>query len=440
MKFGKMLAITISPTRKRLFENFTMLMVLQGMNYLFPLITLPYLVRILGPERYGLIAFAQALIGYFIMVTDYGFNLSATREISIHRDDKQKISEIFSSVMTVKFILMLMCFFILTAIIQIDKFKKDWLVYYFTFGIVIGQLLFPLWLFLGTENMKYITILMTIDRAVFTISIFVFIRTAQDYIYVPFLNSCGYLVSGILSLVVTIYHFKVKFHFPTKQNIFHQLRDSWNSFLGATSISLFSNTNTFLLGLFASNTAVGYYAAAEKLVNAILRLVQPVSQTLYPHISKMVVESKRKAVKFIQKSFYLVGIGSLLVSFAILIGAYQLVDLIFGEQYYQSIVVLKILSLSVFLTALSNIIGFQTMLTFKMDRVFSRILISAYLFNIICAIILAPILRHIGVAIGLVLTFLLVVFVMLWYLNSKGINIMTGKISQELENPPVSIF
>lgn len=440
MKFKNILAITVSPTGKRLFKNFTMLLVLQGMNYLFPLITLPYLVRVLGPERYGLIAFAQALIGYFIMVTDYGFNLSATREISIHRGDKQKISEIFSSVMTVKFIFTLICFFILTAIIQIDKFKKDWLVYYFTFGIVIGQILFPLWLFLGLENMQYITILMIIDRAVFTISIFVFIKTAQDYIYVPFLNSCGYLVSGILSLVVTIYHFKVKFHFPTKQNIFHQFRDSWNSFLGATSVSLFSNTNTFVLGLFASNTSVGYYAAAEKLVNAILRLLQPVSQTLYPHISKMAIDSKRKAVRFIQKSFYLVGIGSLLVSFSILIGAYQLVDLIFGEQYYQSIVVLKILSLSVFLTALSNIMGFQTMLTFRMDRVFSRILVFAYLFNIICVLILAPILKHIGVAIGLVLTFLFVIFVMLWYLNRNGINIVTGKISQELENSPVSIF
>lgn len=440
MKFKNILTVTVSPTGKRLFENFSMLMVLQGMNYLFPLITLPYLVRVLGPERYGLIAFAQALIGYFIMVTDYGFNLSATREISIHRGDKQKISEIFSSVMTVKFILMLICFFILTAIIQIDKFKKDWLVYYFTFGIVLGQLLFPLWLFLGMEKMKYITIIMVIDRAVFTFTIFAFIRTAQDYIYVPLLNSCGYLVSGILGFVVTICHFKIKFRFPTKQNIFHQFRDSWNSFLGATSISLFSNTNTFVLGLFASNTLIGYYAAAEKLVNAILRLLQPVNQTLYPHISKTVVESKRKAMKFIQKSFYLVGIGSLLVSFSIFMGSYQLVDLIFGKQYYQSIVVLKILSLSVFLTALSDIMGFQTMLTFKMDRVFARFWVTAYIFNIICALILAPLLKHIGVAIGFVLTFLLVVFVMVAYLFRKGINIVTGQISQELENQPVLIF
>jgi len=207
--------LTGSPTRKRLTGNFFSLSVLQALNYILPLITLPYLVRILGPEKYGLISFAQAFIGYFVVLTDYGFGLSATREISIHRENKEKVSEIFSSVMIIKFFLGVLSFIILGLVLAfVPKFGNDWLIYIFTFGMVLGNILFPVWFFQGMEKMKWITILNVISRVIFTICIFIFIHNEADYINVALINSLGYLVAGIISLWVVFKNFKVKFILP----------------------------------------------------------------------------------------------------------------------------------------------------------------------------------------------------------------------------------
>jgi PST family polysaccharide transporter len=405
-------------TKKRLAENFLSLSILQGLNYILPLITLPYLVRVLGPEKYGLIAFAQAFIGYFMILTDYGFNLSATREISINREDKQKVSEIFSSVLTIKFFLCILSFLILVSLLFIPKFKKDWLVYIFTFGMVLGNVLFPIWFFQGIEKMRYITILNIVAKSIFTVCIFIFIKKMSDFVYVPLINSLGYLVAGMLSLRIVFINFAVKFVIPSLEGIKHQLKEGWHIFISTVAISLYTISNTFILGLFTNNTIVGYYAAAEKIIRVIQSMLTPISQTVYPYISKLASESKEKALNFIKKLLKIIGLGSFIISFLIFIFSTQIVYILLGSHFQNSIIVLKILAFLPFIIGLSNVMGIQTMLTFGMKEVFSKIIISAGIINICLTLLLTPIFYHIGTSVSVLLTEIFVTFFMFVYLRN----------------------
>jgi len=425
----KVFKFQLDPDKKRLLENFLSLSVLQGANYILPLITLPYLVRVLGPEKFGLIAFAQAFIQYFNILTDYGFNLSATREISVYRKDKEKVSEIFSSVMVIKFGLIVISLFILLVLIfAIPKFRKDWPVYFFSFGMVLGNVLFPVWFFQGMERMKYITVLNIIAKGIFTICIFLFIRRMSDYLYVPLINSIGFLVAGGLSLRIIFKDFGIKFMFPSFEAVKHQLKEGWHIFVSTLAISLYTTSNTFILGLFADSMSVGYYAAAEKIIKAIQGLLSPISQTLYPYISKLASESREKALNFIRKLLKIISAIGFIISLLIFYFADFVVNIFLGSQYQQSIIVLRILAFLPFIIGLSNVFGIQTMLTFNLKQAFSEILILAGLLNIVLALILAPLYQHVGISIAVLITEVFVTFSMLVYLERKGIKILEGKV------------
>ena len=142
-------------TKHVLFKNFVALTSLQGINLILPFITLPYLTRVLGVSNYGVVVMVVSIMNLLFVICDYGFNLSSTKEISLHRNDKSKINDIFNSVFSIKFFLLGLSFLIiviLTNSVSVIELNKG--AYLMGFGIVIGQSLTPIWLFQGMEKMK----------------------------------------------------------------------------------------------------------------------------------------------------------------------------------------------------------------------------------------------------------------------------------------------
>ncbi len=284
--------------KKRLLSNFFSLSVLQGFTYVLPLLTLPYLVRTLGVETFGLVMFAQSFIMFFNILVDYGFALSATREISIHRNDKNKVTEIFSAVMTIKVMLILFSLLILSVIVlSFDKFSANLELYYLTFLWVIGQALFPIWYFQGLEKMKYITIVNIISKLIFTIAIFIFIHQKNDYLLVPILNGLGIIIGSLFSFWIIYKHFDQPFKLQKVDTLMIYFKESSQFFLSRVSVSIYTSANAFVLGLFTNTTMVGYYSIAEKLYMALQGFYAPIVQVLYPYVAK------EKNIKLFKKIF-----------------------------------------------------------------------------------------------------------------------------------------
>ncbi len=422
----------LSADKKRLVSNFFSLSSVEAANYLFPIITLPYLVRILGPEKYGLINFAQSLAYYFVILTDYGFNLSATKEVSVNRDDAHKVSSIFNSIMAVKLALMAASIVIMGLLVFfVPKFRQDWLIYVFSFGAVIGNLLFPIWLFQGMERMKTIALLNLAARTIFLTAVFVFIRNEKDFIYVPLITSFGSVVSGIMSLVIASRMFGIVFSLPSWKSCKQALKDGWHVFISTVSVSLYTSSNAFILGLFTNNTIVGYFSAAEKIITFINKAFNPLLASVYPHISKTAAIAKEVAVLKLRKLFVLVILLSFVVFIVVLLFSRKMVSLILGPGYLDSIIIVRILSPLVFILPVSYIFANLALLPFNLNRYYAKIYIIGGLLNVVLLLTSLYFFRAgaSGAALSVLITQAVITVLMFVVLRRNGIRIVNIDIS-----------
>ena len=369
--------------KKRLLDNFLSLGALQIFSYVIPLITLPYQTRILGAEKFGLVYFAYAFMAYFNILIDFGFGMSATREIAVNRHNKNNISNIFNSVMTIKILLVLVSFVVLfLCILFIPKIKNNYLLFLLSFLMCIGNAIYPVWFFQGMERMKYITFLNILSRVIFLVLIFVFVKQQSDYMIVPLLNSFGFLAAGIIGFYFAVKEFGLKLYVPGWSTIKKHFKYSSEFFMTQVSVSLYTNTNTVCLGFIGSEFMVGLYVAAEKIYGAINGLKGPLVTALYPFVTR------NKDIKLYRKIFKLAILVSFVVSCFAFIFAKDIITICYGSEMTEAYKVLRIFCVLFFVNVPSVLLGYPLLGALGHTHETNRSVIYSSVFHLTGLIIL----------------------------------------------------
>jgi len=389
-------------------RNVASLYGVQFANYLLPLVTIPYLTRVLGPATWGLVAFAQAFGAYASIVIEYGFHLSATRAVARSRDSLDKLANLVAGVMGAR--VMLAAGAVLLALLLeswIPMFRAHPVFLWAAVFWAVGQSFSMLWYYQGFERMRLVAVLDVAGKAAATAGIFILVRHPADGWKVLVLQGSGALLS--VAVATAIVYRQVPFRLPTWRLVSNTLRMGWSMFLFQGSMSLYGAGNAFILGLFASPAAVGFYAGAEKLARALMGLMAPIHQSLYPRLSHLVQHNRPAAHRLARFSMFLMSSVGVVLSLAAFLGAPWAVPLILGRSFTASVPVLEILAALPLLDALGTLFGVLWMVPLGLDRQFNRVILAGGALNLVLAVVLAPRFAQLGMAAAVVATEVFVV-------------------------------
>jgi polysaccharide transporter, PST family len=408
---------------RRVVGNAASVIAVQAGSYILPLVNVPYLLRVIGPEHYGLVAFSQAVMMYFVTLNDFGFNLSATREMAILEDPAQR-SELYSAVMAIKCSLCLASFLILCALVHfVPRFHSNGAVFFASFGMVVGTMMFPQWFFQGIQKMYWISAINLAANVVFTIGIYALVHHSSDFVIAAIVQAAGKVVAGVLGLVILFSTERVKLTVPSFAQMHRRLADGWHLFLSSVAATLYTSSNAVVLGFVCGMTQVGYFTAAYKVFAAGQGVIAPMCQAVYPHVCSLAHRSREATVNYLRKTMVVIGGLSLAGGFLVIVFAKLIVGVAMGPKYLPSVPVLELMALTPFACAINNIYGTQGMLNFGMKAQFSRIIVASAVFNFLILIPLCLCFQARGAAASGLITETFVTLVMAGMLYSRGIDL-----------------
>ncbi|WP_373976575.1 oligosaccharide flippase family protein [Chitinibacter sp. SCUT-21] len=387
----------------RLRANIFALYLVQGLNYVVSFVTFPFLLVQLGAEGFGVMNFAFACIQYGVLLTDFGFNLSAVRDVAQVRDDPRAAARIFWRVTWAKVALMLASSLILLVLtFSLDSWRTHADVFIVSQLYIASSVLFPLWYFQGFEKLQLASGLMVFARALMLGFLLYWVSGPQDLMLAVVLQAMPQILAGVLWWSTGWGIARPMWVAVSLGELRAALKASWPFFLSAISTSLYTTSTTVLLGMFAAPLQVGLFAAASKLVYIAQGLIGPLVQAMYPRIAQLAVNDKAGALALIRKALLIqTGVGVVMtLALALFVPVFAPISVsLFGADFGLSRAFLALADSQtimvwfapvILLGCMSLVFGQQTLLVFGQERYFSRVLVAAGVLNVLLMCVLVP--------------------------------------------------
>ncbi|WP_042723404.1 oligosaccharide flippase family protein [Flavobacterium sp. B17] len=415
--------------KNKVFENIFSLGISQIANVAFPLITMPYVSRIIGPEGYGILNYSTAFIGYFTMFILYSFDLSGTKIISRNIEDKEFVSNAFSEILYSRCILYIIaCFLFVISLFFGKVFHKDYLVSIILFLGLLSSVFSPQFIYQSFQDLKLFSKINVIRGFINMILIFLFVRTKQDYFYIP-------LFATIFNVVINIgllMHAKRKFSLRlTKQplnKLFNLIFTDRFIFISNVLGAFRATTNTIILGFFVTTKEIGYFTTSINFLFVVVNvLFIPISTAIYPFISNAFSKSAETGNDIVKKIVPIITYFYFITSFCLLIFSPLIIALVFGNKFDKSVEILQIISFAPLTIGLSNLLGVQVLLNYHFDKLYFRINLYTTLVGLLLNLYLSKKFGYYGAAWNIIIVDIMIISLYFIFLRKLKINIINWK-------------
>lgn len=361
MKFGQ------NNKYKVIVHNTTYLSVLEILKMVMPFVALPYLISTVGADKYGLVVFAQAVISYFIILVNFGLDVSAVKNVSVNRNDRVKLSEVVSSVLIIKGVLFLISFLVLLLLLLcVRQFRENYVLFLLSFLSCLSEILFPVWFYQGVEKMKYITLIRFTSIFFYTVTVFIFIKQESDYLLIPLLQSLGWIVSGVVSFFMLIRVEKISLFIPAFAPVKLYFTESIPFFVSRVSVVINASMAKTICGIFFSMHEVAAFDLAQKIAMTALIPLQMLNQAIFPHIAKT------RDRLFVNRCFRLILGATVLIILVVYVCAPWVVRILSDGELPDSAIILRALCLFIFSGGITSYTGSPVLVSFGYAKPFNR--------------------------------------------------------------------
>lgn len=365
---------------------------------------------------------AQAILMYFVIIPDYGFNLTSTQEVANARSNKAGVDKVVSYTINAKILLLVISFFTLVVLIEVIPFlNQNKSLFYSGFLIVVGQTFFPMWFFQGIEKLQFVAYLNFIARIILTALIFLIVDSKEDYLWILPIYSAGPIIASIIALFLMARLFHVSFLAPTWLDIKSSLFRGFNLFVGSLANNTSVNAGIIILGAFSTPQALGQFAIVDKVLVIFRQMFTVFGQAVYPTLCRVRMQEEVSIKKIIQDLFKL-GIPVIFTGCLILfVWPDYLLIVLMGQSDEEVILLLRIVLLIPLFLFTSTLIS-QVLLAYQYRRynAISYILVS--IIGIVINFLFISSYHQIGAAVSVVIIEFVLLLVMAFFYFKSDLN------------------